>query len=178
MVNFLWSVDLFLIILFLKYNNFCLRPIVTKIRLSLAEIEPIMKYLLAFSVLFLFSSCLIGQTDEDMKIKSVFFGGGSYYIDAQQVMEIREFMNSVEDIDKYQIGISSHTDNIGGVEYNEWLSKMRSHSVIEQLKRLEISEERIIIKDNGQENALYDNNTFRGRLANRRVDIVLTPIYF
>jgi len=114
----------------------------------------------------------------DLKMKSVFFGGGSYYIDGGQIQEIQEFIESVPDIENYQIGISSHTDNIGGVEYNQWLSKMRSYAVIEQLKRLEIPEERIIIKDNGQRNPLYNNNTLRGRLANRRVDIILTPIYF
>ena len=111
-------------------------------------------------------------------MKSVFFGGGSYYIDGMQVGEIKEFIESIPDLENYQIGISSHTDNIGGAEYNEWLAKMRSLSVIEQLKLLDIPEEQIIIKDNGQRNPLYNNNTLRGRLANRRVDIILTPIYF
>jgi len=137
-----------------------------------------MKYFITIIGYCLISGILFGQTDPNIKVKSVFFGGGSYYIDRQQILEIRDFLESVDDLDQYQIGISSHTDNIGGVEYNQWLSKMRSRSVIEQLKKLEIPEERIIIKDNGQENALYDNDTFRGRLANRRVDIVLTPIYF
>ncbi len=137
-----------------------------------------MKFLIAFSQLLFIASLSVSQPTQDVKIKRVFFGGGSYYIDQQQIQEIRQFIESVDDLDQYQIGISSHTDNIGGVEYNQWLSKMRSRSVIEQLKKLEIPEERIIIKDNGQENALYDNNTHRGRLANRRVDIVLTPIYF
>ena len=131
-------------------------------------------------------TCLLGSTTLmlkaqerlDLKMKSVFFGGGSYYIDGGQIQEIQEFIESVPNIENYQIGISSHTDNVGGIEYNQWLSKMRSFSVIEQLKRLDIPEERIIIKDNGQRNPLYDNNTLRGRLANRRVDIILTPIYF
>ena len=114
----------------------------------------------------------------DLKMKSVFFGGGSYYIDGVQIQEIADFIESVPDLENYQIGISSHTDNIGGAEYNKWLSEMRSLSVIEQLKLLNIPEEQIIIKDNGQRNPLYNNNTLRGRLANRRVDIILTPIYF
>ena len=138
---------------------------------------------LAFPLIFFFLSFfssqeLIGQEQLDLKMKSVFFGGGSYYIDGMQVGEIKEFIESVPDLENYQIGISSHTDNIGGVEYNEWLAKMRSLSVIEQLKQLDIPEEQIIIKDNGQRNPLYNNRTLRGRLANRRVDIILTPIYF
>ncbi len=126
----------------------------------------------------LFPPSIYCQERLELKMKSVFFGGGSYYIDGPQTQEIKDFIESVPDLENYQVGISSHTDNVGGVEYNEWLAKMRSLSVIEQLKNLNISEEQIIIKDNGQRNPLYNNNTFRGRLANRRVDIILTPIYF
>ena len=111
-----------------------------------------------------------------IQIKSVFFGGGSYYIGPQQVSEIHEFLDGVPNLEDYQISISSHTDNIGGVEYNEWLSKMRSESVLERLLDREIPEERIIIEDNGQKNPFYDNRTWQGKRANRRVDIILIPI--
>jgi len=137
-----------------------------------------MRYILLPFIYLLFFSNGFSQEGIDMKIKHVFFGGGSYYIDQEQVREIQDFIQSVPNLENYQIGISSHTDNIGGVEYNKWLSKMRSQSVVRELKRLQIEEERIIIQDNGQKNPLYDNDTHQGRLANRRVDIVLTPIYF
>ena len=130
-----------------------------------------------------FGWCMIsGFAQEDelqpQLIKSVFFGGGSYYIDRLQMREVKEFLESVPDLKYYSIGISSHTDNIGGVEYNQWLSEQRSQSVIRLLKALEVPEDKIHKRDNGQENPLYDNNTWSGKRANRRVDIILTLIVF
>jgi OOP family OmpA-OmpF porin len=130
--------------------------------------------------LFFVSLCLLSYaafTQQAPLIKSVFFGGGSAYIDARQVAEIQEFVQSIEHPENYQISISSHTDNIGGVEYNQWLSEQRSNSVTRQLVNNNISEELIGRIDNGQMNPLYDNRTFRGRLANRRVDIIFTPLF-
>lgn len=67
----------------------------------------------------------------------------------------------------------SHTDNIGGKEYNEWLSEMRSDSVVEELLTFEgIKNTAIEIKDFGLFNPVYDNSTFEGRRMNRRVDVI------
>ncbi|MEZ4775939.1 MAG: OmpA family protein [Bacteroidia bacterium] len=110
-------------------------------------------------------------------IKSVFFGGGSAYIDPEQAAEIKAFIQSVPDLDNYQISISSHTDNIGGAEYNQWLSEKRSDVVTYELGQNQIPPERIGRIDNGQHNPHYDNRTLNGRMANRRVDIILTPLF-
>ena len=67
---------------------------------------------------------LIGQEHEI--IRSIYFGGGSYYISDNQRSAINHFLDSLPHLENYQISISSHTDNIGGVEYNQWLSQMRS----------------------------------------------------
>jgi len=124
------------------------------------------------------SSALFAQNDqEDEKlIKSIFFGGGSYYIDAEQMIEIKEFLESIDNIESYQISIYSHTDNIGGVEYNQWLSGMRSQTTLTQLLRNDILYEKIHIESQGQINPLYDNDSWVGRQGNRRVDIILWPI--
>ena len=115
--------------------------------------------------------------DETLR-KSVYFGGGSYYISHDQVVEIKEFFEAIDNIKNYQITISGHTDNIGGKEYNEWLSHMRSLSVKENLLGLEIPEELIFLKKFGQNNPLYDNDKYEGRARNRRVDIIISPIVF
>lgn len=137
--------------------------------------------LLAFRkyLLTLLLGCLtvLSVFSQETLIKSIYFGGGSYYIDGVQVNDIKEFIQSVPNIEQYQISISSYTDNVGGVEYNKWLSQQRSQSVRRELIRLSIENERILQEDNGQFNNLYDNNTHRGRMANRRVDIILTPLF-
>ena len=66
-------------------------------------------------------------------LKSIYFGGGSYYVDEVQYAELQQLVDSVLDIRDYTITIHSHTDNIGGAAYNEWLSEMRGNAVIRKL---------------------------------------------
>ncbi len=111
-------------------------------------------------------------------IRSIYFGGGSYYIDLEQNQEISEFLDSLPYVENYQISINSHTDNIGGAAYNMWLSQMRSEAVLELLSQNAIHRDRVLIRNNGQHNPYFDNKTHIGRLSNRRVDIIFTPPVF
>ncbi|RMG70374.1 MAG: OmpA family protein [Bacteroidetes bacterium] len=117
------------------------------------------------------------QAQEVTLVKSVFFGGGSYYIDPAQIEEVKAFIEQAPGgIARHQVVVSSHTDNIGGAAYNQWLSGMRSETVSGVLHKLGLSPDQILIQNNGQQNPYYDNQTLHGRLANRRVDIILLPI--
>jgi OOP family OmpA-OmpF porin len=107
---------------------------------------------------------------------SIYFGGGSYYISGEQRKAIAEFLNAIPHVEQYSITIHSHTDNIGGVEFNDWLSQMRSQSAMEELLINSIKQEMIEIKDFGLHNPVYDNSTWEGKLKNRRVDIFLWPL--
>ena len=129
-------------------------------------------------LIFLFPVLAFSQenADDALFIKSIYFGGGSYYVDYQQIIELQEFLNSIPHIETYYITVHSHTDNIGGVDYNNWLSQMRSTSVVERLILNEIKSEMIEIKDFGLHNPVYDNSTWEGRIRNRRVDIILHPL--
>jgi outer membrane protein OmpA-like peptidoglycan-associated protein len=109
-------------------------------------------------------------------LKSIYFGGGSYDIDNEQINELFQLIDSIPNIERYQISITSHTDNIGGKAYNEWLSGKRSEVVLDYLLLKKLKRENIFIKDFGQENPWYNNNTHQGRIRNRRVDIVFSPL--
>ncbi len=130
-------------------------------------------FLSAFLLVFIFS---LQAQQMERTIKSIYFGGGSYYVDELQLEELYQFMDSIENIFQYHITIHSHTDNIGGAAYNEWLSEQRSKAVIEKLINRAIPEELIQRKDFGQFNPVYDNDTWLGRLKNRRVDIIFWPM--
>lgn len=116
--------------------------------------------------------------DDPPLMKSIFFGGGSYYIDDGQIIELKEFIDNLPDLQHYTISIHSHTDNIGGADYNNWLSQMRSESVIYELVLQNIPIENIFIKDFGEYNPVFDNDSYKGRILNRRVDILFEPILF
>ena len=137
-----------------------------------------MRILLFICMLSLFSVPALAQEEESLIRKSIYFGGGSYYIDQFQVTELRLFMESIGDLTNYEVILFSHTDPIGGREYNEWLSQKRSEAVYNQLLNMDIPEEKIKIRDFGRDNPLYTNQTGQGRQLNRRVDVILWPVVF
>lgn len=107
---------------------------------------------------------------------SIYFGGGDYHVDTLQSMELHHWLDSIPNLEKYEIHLISHTDPIGGRQYNEWLSQMRSETVKELILQKQIPEHKISIKDWGLDNAVYSNRTRNGMRMNRRVDVILFPI--
>jgi len=132
-------------------------------------------------LLYGFSLCAVAQDEKtpepgkDYIIHSIYFGGGSNYIDEFQLEDLYQLIDSIPRIETYTITIHSHTDNIGGKEYNEWLSQKRSEMVISKLLERGLFMEMIKQQDFGQLNPIYDNSTYWGRLKNRRVDIIFWP---
>lgn len=107
---------------------------------------------------------------------SIYFGGGDYHVDTLQSMELHHWLDSIPNLEKYEIHLISHTDPIGGRQYNEWLSQMRSETVKDLILQKQIPEHKISIKDWGLDNAVYSNRTRNGMRMNRRVDVILFPI--
>lgn len=128
----------------------------------------------------LFFFVFLGNAQEPAQsayiLKSIYFGGGSYYVDDIQFEELKQLVDSIPGIKDYTITVHSHTDNIGGAAYNEWLSQQRSEAAIEKLLMLQFKSNQIEIKDFGQFNPIFDNSTWEGRLRNRRVDIIFWPV--
>lgn len=118
------------------------------------------------------------RVDNEIR-KSIFFGGGSYYIDEAQIVALNLWLDSIPNLlEKYSIQLISHTDPIGGRAYNEWLSEMRSQAVQQILMNRAIPDHKISIKDWGLENPVYNNQSYSGMQMNRRVDVILYPIIF
>lgn len=109
-------------------------------------------------------------------IYSIYFGGGSYYISNDQKQGLSDFLDEIPDLDQHEISVHGHTDDIGGLEYNQWLSEMRCQSAIRELMKKAIRHEQISIEEFGELNSIYDNSTWEGRLKNRRVDVIIRPV--
>lgn len=135
-----------------------------------------MKNSLLFLLLFLQFTAFTQEDNAAHHIKSVYFGGGNYYIDASQRQEIKEFLEGIPNLEGYDISVHSHTDNIGSKEYNAWLSEMRSEAAIIEISKQNIDRTTISIEDFGELNPIYDNSQLEGRLKNRRVDIILKKV--
>lgn len=145
-----------------------------------------MKYNITSLLILLLPILLSAQLEEQQPpvphnqtiLKSIFFGGGSAYVDEKQAQELREFIYAVENINRYEVLVHSFTDNIGSRHYNKWLSQERSAAVIWELEQLEIPIDLMLKADFGEDDPIYDNNTFEGQLSNRRVDVILRPLSF
>lgn len=113
---------------------------------------------------------------DPLLVKRIYFSGGSYGIDQKQAQELKQFIESFANIEQYTITVHSHTDNIGSIEFNQFLSERRSDMAVQKLLELRVPRNIITVQDFGEFNPIYDNSTFQGRLMNRRVDIILWPV--
>jgi outer membrane protein OmpA-like peptidoglycan-associated protein len=137
-----------------------------------------MKRMLTLLLFLGISQVIFAQQDEKKpayKIFSIYFGGGSHYIDQEQIDNLYKFLDEIPEVDSHEISIHGHTDNIGGLQYNQWLSQMRSQNSIQVLMDKGLRSEMMSVHDFGQLNPLFDNNTWEGRQKNRRVDIIVWP---
>jgi len=130
-----------------------------------------------FLVLMIAHASAVVAQKEEIRM-SIYFGGGSYDIDSMQVDELFHWLDSIPALDKFEIHLISHTDPIGGKQYNEWLSQMRSEAVRQLLLQKEIPEHKITSKDWGLENPVYRNSSRGAMRMNRRVDVILYPLVF
>lgn len=137
-----------------------------------------MRWYLPGLILMLSVAIAHSQPEEELR-KSIYFGGGSYEIDDDQMNMLSDWLDSIPNLlDKYQIQLISHTDPVGGREFNEWLSKMRSESVYQILRQKDIPDQFITVKDWAFDNPVYSNRNFRGMMMNRRVDVILYPLVY
>lgn len=136
------------------------------------------KFLLITLLLGIGLTSLVAQEQEQpaYRIFSIYFGGGSYYIDEQQVGELYKFLDAIENIETHEISIHSHTDNIGSLQYNQQLSQLRSEAAFNKLLQRGIPQEIITIADFGEQSPVYSNDTWNGKLRNRRVDVIIKPL--
>jgi outer membrane protein OmpA-like peptidoglycan-associated protein len=134
--------------------------------------------MLRFAILLIFA-CTSALAQQDEIRKSIYFDGGSYYIDEFQAADLAHWLDSIPNLlDKYEIQLISHTDPIGGKRYNQWLSRMRSEAVFQLIIMRDIPDRMVHVKDWGLENPVYNNTSYEGMMMNRRVDVILRPVVF
>ncbi len=129
-------------------------------------------------LLFLILLCSTLVYAQDEIRFSIYFEGGSYVIDEFQQSELFHWLDSIPNKEKYEIHLISHTDPIGGKQYNDWLSRMRNEAVEFLILQKEIPQHKITKKSWGLENAVYSNRSYQGMRMNRRVDIIFYPLLF
>lgn len=108
--------------------------------------------------------------------ESVTFAVDSAAIQPRFTDTLREFAFTLQTYPSTLIDVVGHTDSTGAAAYNQRLSEARATSVLEFLATEGVKRERMVAVGRGESQPATSNNTVQGRAANRRVEIVITPV--
>ena len=97
--------------------------------------------------------------------KAVILGRKAY----DMLLEVRNFLDS--NLEKY-IVIQGHSSGEGSDQYNYLLSEQRAEAVKTHLINLGIDSSRIKIQAFGSQKPLYEENSERNIILNRRIEII------
>jgi OmpA-OmpF porin, OOP family len=99
------------------------------------------------------------------------FGFDKFQITKEMEPALEQALTILKDSKCEKFFITGHTDNVGGVEYNQKLSERRAGSVAKWLSDKGFDAKRLAPKGKGKLEPKFDNKTEEGRHLNRRVEI-------
>ncbi len=106
------------------------------------------------------------------------FDSGKAIIKPEFFSLLAKVKKAINTFEQYSIVVEGHTDSHGGDKENMALSKERANAVKEYLlANMEISRDIIKAVGFGKTKPVASNETAKGREQNRRIDIVIKPIF-
>lgn len=100
------------------------------------------------------------------------FASGSSQIPNESLPSIDEIVRMMVRVPTLKVKIEGHTDNVGSKADNKALSEDRAKAVVEAIVKKGIDRSRLTAIGVGDADPIADNSTEKGRLQNRRVEIV------
>ncbi len=110
-----------------------------------------------------------------IRLKKVNFPSGSANIPATAMPTLAKVRDVAKDLGPASISVEGHTDSTGSKQINQRLSQDRANAVATYLEQNGLGDMPVNAVGFGFEKPLAPNKTKDGRLANRTVDIVITP---
>jgi outer membrane protein OmpA-like peptidoglycan-associated protein len=108
---------------------------------------------------------------EKIILKNVFYALNSFEIQPESQTELNKIIEFLTENPDVRIEISGHTDNTGGIQYNQTLSEKRAKSVVDYLAGKGIQINRLSYRGYGSSIPVEPNETEEGRSANRRTEL-------
>ena len=102
----------------------------------------------------------------------LFFAANSDEINVTAYPALTDFVKLLEKYPTWSAEIIGYADSDASEEYNLELSKKRAISVVECLKGLGVSSERLTLAFKGESEPFVENNSDDGKTLNRRVEII------
>lgn len=109
--------------------------------------------------------------DDKFELKGVNFATGKTELLSSSYKILESTVKGLQKYDSVKVEISGHSDNVGGLEFNDKLSQARADAVRNYLIKKGIAENRIIAVGYGYSRPRADNKTEKGRAQNRRIEI-------
>jgi len=103
-------------------------------------------------------------------LKNIFYDLGKSTIRPESENELNRLVALLKEHPAMKIQIASHTDNVGGTEYNIKLSESRSQAVVAFLIERGISQSRLSFKGFGESQPIAPNDSDAARQKNRRTE--------
>lgn len=113
------------------------------------------------------------ETTGSIALYGIFFDFDKADIKPESQPTLEQMAKLLRDLPDLKLHIVGHTDNVGGMEYNQKLSLARAESVTKELiVRYAIAPERLKPAGVGPLAPIASNRTEDGRAKNRRVELV------
>jgi outer membrane protein OmpA-like peptidoglycan-associated protein len=107
---------------------------------------------------------------DEIKLDAIHFDFDQFTLTDSAVQQLKDIYTLLRKNKHMYMEILGHTDNVGGMEYNQLLSEQRAQSVIQFLTLKGIESNRFTIIAKGMSEPAKSNETEEGRAYNRRVE--------
>ncbi len=113
------------------------------------------------------------ETGKAIQLKNLYFEFDKHELMPRSYVELDKLLRILRENPGLHISIVGHTDNIGGTDYNKWLSRKRAQAVWQFLVDNGIPANRLKYLGMGKARPIASNQTEAGRFQNRRVEFVV-----
>lgn len=152
--------------IYYRRNNYQLKFLVDNIRLV-----PIDSFLVKKESDLNQQNLELLKQGESIILTNVYFDFDKYEILKTSYPSLDLIAQYLQKNSTVHILVTGHTDNIGGMDYNQKLSEQRAKSVVDYLINKGINEKRLQYKGYGNQEPISENKTKQGRAKNRRIEI-------
>ncbi|MFY0685652.1 MAG: OmpA family protein [Cyclobacteriaceae bacterium] len=114
------------------------------------------------------------STGDKAIIHNVYFGFGATGLSSATNTVLDELYQTLKSNPSLKVEVSGHTDNIGTVEANQWISENRAKAVVQWLVQKGINSNQLVARGYGESKPLASNDDEEnGRELNRRIEVLV-----
>ena len=116
------------------------------------------------------------KAESVIRLNNIFFETAKATLLPTSQTELDRLIAILNDNPKMVIEIRGHTDNEGGIDFNQGLSENRAKSVVSYLLSKGIAANRLSSKGFGEKSPVATNDNAEGRALNRRVEFRIVSV--